>query len=233
MATDKSVVEAVAKAIYESDVRRLDELVDAFDLNIDEFEPFFTGLKDESDRAIGVLAFTYIETVCTDLMSQHLSDDIPGGKRRLFDSNGPLSTVSSRFLLARSLNWISSSTFSSLSALRKIRNEFAHSHTATDFQNTRIHDLISSIPSFEQAPLDATGEEWSLCTRHVFHLRSIYICSKMMEELISAPIATRMGLPPGTGVSRPFDELPQRIKDIRLTVASTMLAVLNGSPELQ
>ena len=233
MTTNHSAREAVAKAIYEATVRRLDERVNASNVQLDEFQPFFTGLKDESDRAIGVLAFTYIETTCTDLISQHLNDDIPGGKSRLFNGNGPLSTVSARFTIARSLSWIGPNTFSNLNAIRKIRNEFAHSHTAKDFQNTRINDLVASISPLEQEPLRTTGKEWPLRTRHTFHLRSILICARMIEELISAPIATQMDLPPESGVRRDFDDLPQCIQDIRRTAASSILAILEGSPELQ
>jgi len=58
-----------------------------------------------------------------------------------FGSNGPISTLSQRTLVAQALQWLPEGILKEIDLLRKIRNEFAHNH--------RVHSLtIEPLQSY-------------------------------------------------------------------------------------
>jgi hypothetical protein len=59
-------------------------------------------------------------------------------QKDLFDSNGPLSSFSSKSKLAYALGMIGAEAFSDLDAVRRIRNQFAHSTTVVDFIDPQL-----------------------------------------------------------------------------------------------
>lgn len=91
---------------------------------------FFASVIAESDRAVPILCFAYIETE----MSVLLKAAMPNRENLddLFDGAAPLAAAGSQILLAFALGWIDQDTKSDLTTLRKIRNYFAHNFVEMD-----------------------------------------------------------------------------------------------------
>lgn len=70
---------------------------------------------------------------------------------RVFDSFGPLSTFSSKIVMAHCLGIISAPVFQNLEHLRKLRNAFAHSSELLHFGSPQI------LPLFQALGLPATS----------------------------------------------------------------------------
>jgi mannitol operon repressor len=81
-------------------------------------------LFNESDRGAVLIGCAYLERLVEDLLSARM---IAGDSvRRLLKNPGPLSTFSSQTDLAYVLGWIGPQMFADLSAIRVMRNDFAH-----------------------------------------------------------------------------------------------------------
>lgn len=223
MTEDSEAIEEIAKVLFDSKVAQLDSEILEIDFDFEEFSNFFIDIEEESDRAFAVVSFSYIETICMELMSRHLITEIPGGRLALFGVTGPLDTMHSRLLVCRSLNWVSEESFNRLTILRKIRNEFAHSHKKVEFESGRIFDLINNIGNIESRMLSNLENKRILSNRDLLHIRSILICEFMIEELIAAPVASRMGLPSYIASHRSFDDLPESFQKARRSAAAAIV----------
>jgi len=226
--SDQGLVEAVAKALFMENLRQHDEYVSRKSFNVGEFSDYFVSLEDESDRALAVFAFAYIETLLLSLMKDELNQDIPGGVESLFESHGPLQTASDRIKMSAALYWISKSSMQDLELLRKIRNEFAHRHKAVGFDDPIVRGLLSSMRPREQRVLKVKKLGRDLTTREAFHVRAILVCADMVQELMSAPGALRRSLPARAGLERPYEELPDIFKKVRLAAAVAIVALLDN-----
>lgn len=115
-----------------------------------------SGLIHESDRGCVLLGAAILEqrlaelfcfTFKTNDISRKIADSI-------FDSNGPLSTFSSKIKLAYALGYIDRLAYEDLEKIRKIRNEFAHTAKAVDFlQNDIAKDIerLHCVKDFKNA----------------------------------------------------------------------------------
>jgi hypothetical protein len=89
------------------------------------FDGFFVSLRQESDRAAAVLGAAFLDTLLADLLRRHL---VPGLAKDAFEHNGPLGSFADRTTMAYALGLINSATKADLDLIRRIRNDFAHSH---------------------------------------------------------------------------------------------------------
>jgi len=183
----------------------LDKLKDAvahIDLDPQSFYDFFQSVRTESDRAMAIIIFSFIEERLGGLLREAMSPDIVGGPATLFEGFGPLSTASARIELAAALYWLSPETYHNLRLLRKIRNGFAHGPFVGNFEEAKIRDLLNAMDPLEDRVFEAFSidkvnlDRAGTSQRIAFLLRSILTCSRMMAEVSTAPCAQRVGLPP-------------------------------------
>lgn len=108
---------------------------------------FFVSLDEESDRALPVLAFAFIDTEIERLLREAVNQKVHGGVSRLFGPLGPMGAASTRINMAHALHWLSDDTVHDLHLLRRIRNRFAHqriddglrdSQTISDLKDHRL-----------------------------------------------------------------------------------------------
>jgi len=67
-------------------------------------------------------------------------------KKRLFENfNGPLSTFSTRILMARALGIVDDKMFKELEDIRQIRNKFAHAINLVNFESEGIAALVKKM----------------------------------------------------------------------------------------
>lgn len=98
----------------------------------DEIASFFASLElQESNRAIPVLAFSYLEEHLRMALVQNLQPLSGSLEKELFDYTGPLGTASAQIAVARALGWLSEQTTTEMHRLRKVRNHFSHSPEAS------------------------------------------------------------------------------------------------------
>jgi DNA-binding MltR family transcriptional regulator len=83
-------------------------------------------------------------------------------QKRVFDSFGPLSTFSSKIVMAHALGIVPAAIYRRLEQLRKLRNAFAHSPDVLHFGSSNIVPLLQALlgsttipPSPESAFIDA------------------------------------------------------------------------------
>lgn len=101
-------------------------------------------LTKESDRGVALLATAHLDYELEEL----LRDKLIGNKKHLkelFSFNGPVGTFSAKIKLGYSIGLINKDTMDDINILRKIRNEFAHSNQAIDFETENIKSLCNNL----------------------------------------------------------------------------------------
>ncbi len=222
------LVERLGQRLAEARRRMLVNQIATVEYDTNQFQDFFTSLAGESDRALAIVSFAYIEDQLKMLLCKQFSRNISGGPESLFDAFGPLSTAAASIKLAAALNWLSPTTYRNLDLLRKIRNEFAHTPFLGGFTERVVDGYLSSMEAVEAVISDGYGEpdddlaeiryaliapdEWT--RRNIFHLRSVLTCQNMLIELLTIPLALRMSLNPSASLHEVWVAQPLPIKDI-------------------
>lgn len=101
-------------------------------------------LERESDRGAVLLSVSFLEKEIDNLLRRHFvkNEKI---QSNLFSGYGALATFSSKIDLSYVLGLISKQTLDDLNCIRKIRNEFAHSHFSIDFGDPKIKNLCLNL----------------------------------------------------------------------------------------
>ena len=223
----EKTINEVAAALEKDQLDRLFTAVSEIDLREESFKEFFSGLRSESDRALAIVTFAYIDERLRDLFEQALNKEVAGGTASLLEGIAPLSSSNARIQLAAALYWLRPDTYHNLRLLRKIRNDFAHDSTANAFSHRRIAGLLTSMHPIENKIIDAvrsiTEFDRELIDRERFFIRCVTTCQAMITEMASAPIASRMGLPPHALYRRDMKELPLPVQAL---MRSASIAIL-------
>ena len=93
-------------------------------------------MNGESDRAVAIVGAAWVEEALSDSITSFLQVHEEAHKR-LFRSNAPLASFSSKIDLSKLLGIVSDTIWSDLHRIRDIRNEFAH-HIAHKTEDTRL-----------------------------------------------------------------------------------------------
>src|SRR6266511_1184702 len=233
---DKQVKE-LAKLLHEAHRVQLIEQVKKLTYDTKRFESFLLSLRAESDRALPIVLFAFVEDQLHDHLLRVLNPETVGGLERLFESLGPLATASARIKVASALGWLHNNTAQGLELLRKIRNEFAHYPFTHGFDDRRIIGYVSSMEPVEGrlfGGMDGKLRDPATLTRRtVYHVRATTLVQRMTQELLTAPLAKNMGLHPMTALHDGKDEegkLPTLMRDLSIA-AARVIVVLMGTPE--
>jgi DNA-binding MltR family transcriptional regulator len=128
--------------VQESPVAKRRQL--GFDSIVGFVEGFLHEFQAETDRGTIVVASAYLDDLLAGMLRKHFVDE-PKVVDELLDCQGPLGTYSSRISLAYCLGLIRDDQFKDLNTVRKIRNEFAHSHQSLSFAEPPISDLCDNL----------------------------------------------------------------------------------------
>jgi DNA-binding MltR family transcriptional regulator len=101
-------------------------------------------LKFESDRGVVLVVAAFLDEQLELLLTRHFIDDTKVVSE-LLSNSGPLGSFSSRIKVAYCLDLIRPEHYSDLQIVRKIRNEFAHSHTPVSFDSSRVRDFCMNF----------------------------------------------------------------------------------------
>jgi hypothetical protein len=228
------MVERVAEAIRKASEDHLFELLGDIEARPEEFLQMFESLLDESDRAISIVSYAYLDSRLRDLFEGALNKEITGGVESLLGPLRPLGTGSARIQVAAALFWISASTYKDFDILRKIRNEFAHNPGASSLNQERLAGLLSSLSRSEDAVLRAVEypiEVLPLTPRQILFLRTVLVGQRLVCEMATAPRAQRLGLHPHTALRQGFERLPENLKSLaRAASKAAMKCLRTGIP---
>jgi mannitol operon repressor len=109
----------------------------------DRLRLFLDACNAETDRGKSLVSASIVEEMLAEILKAFLA----GGAeiKRLFDApNAPLSTLSSKALMCRSLRLINAVEYRDIDLVRKIRNEFAHSVTCS-FEDQKIRNWAQEL----------------------------------------------------------------------------------------
>ncbi|MCS4508897.1 MltR family transcriptional regulator [Xylophilus ampelinus] len=109
-----------------------------------EFIEFRSALSNESDRGCALFAAAYLDSALEGLLLASLIEN-KKSREELFEGSSPLATFSGRIKLAWYLGFISKEFRTDLEAIRKIRNEFAHSAANLSFETQSISDKCRNL----------------------------------------------------------------------------------------
>jgi DNA-binding MltR family transcriptional regulator len=114
----------------------------------DRLAASYTG---ESDRAVALLAASFLEQQLGEVIRRALVDDAQAVSR-LLEGYGPVSSLRARIDLLYGLGVVSDSMHKELHHIRRIRNHFAHHPDLTDFAAPQVADrcalLLAPIRAF-------------------------------------------------------------------------------------
>lgn len=165
-----------------------------------EFIDFYASLADESDRAVPILTFSYLENEMERLFREAVNENVHGGVDRLFSGMGPLSSVNAQITIADALHWINDSTIHDLHLLRRIRNRFSHSRVLEALEDQSTVDLLGQhrlLPRmFKALSIDLPIEELASGRMRMI-AASAFTSWTALGQLYVAPTAIRLGMSPG------------------------------------
>lgn len=101
-------------------------------------------------RTFCILSISFMEDALRRVFVQQWAID---GRQRAddyFGSNGPLSTMSQRVLVATGLGWMTEGDKKETALLRKIRNEFAHNHRVKFLTDDPLAGWAEALTPVEQ-----------------------------------------------------------------------------------
>ncbi len=136
-------------------------------------------LKHESDRGVVLIVAAFLDEQLEMLLTRHFIDDPKIAAELLSSGSGPLGSFSSRMKLAYCLDLIHPQHYKDLQVIRKLRNEFAHSHIRVSFESDRIRDLCANLRFMDLVPNLAAQMDFSSVfgnpetTRNQFIARAI------------------------------------------------------------
>jgi len=104
-------------------------------------------LTNESDRGCLLVGAAILESRLEDIFAKVFNGNYVTKtvQKSLFDSNGALATFSSKITVAYSFGLISKTLYEDLHAIRKMRNEAAHSSQEIDFVGSGLTERIESL----------------------------------------------------------------------------------------
>ena len=101
---------------------------------------------EESGRGALLIATSHVDTYLTDLINSALPKEYSNNQRdKLFKYPGPVSSLSSKIELSYAFRLIDKRLYDNLSALRKLRNDAAHS--AVKFELHELEEKLRDIYS--------------------------------------------------------------------------------------
>jgi len=111
--------------------------------NLKELLPYLDIQNAESPRGAILVACSYLDEQLKAIIEAFLVEDTETSQL-LEGFNDPLGMFSSRIAIAHSLGLISDKERDDCNTLRKIRNQFAHSHRVS-FEDQKIMDLCRNL----------------------------------------------------------------------------------------
>ena len=126
-----------------------------FPQHFQEVMEFRFSLNGETDRGCALMVASFLDHKLGKLLEAMFVDD-SNVVNEMFSHSGPLGTFSSRIDTAYALGLIGPNTRRDINLIRKIRNEFGHSHQTLTFNDDRIRSRCKELFHFNN--IETTDE---------------------------------------------------------------------------
>jgi hypothetical protein len=117
-------------------------------------------LRDESDRAVGIIAGSALESALLHAIQRRLHNH-PVALKSLFRPSGPLGPFSNKIDLGYVMGVYGKKTYRDLITIKDIRNTFAHDLSINSFSDQKIKALCANLVLVEshtkERPLHPKG----------------------------------------------------------------------------
>jgi DNA-binding MltR family transcriptional regulator len=134
--------------------------------------------QNQTDRAVAIIGAAYVDLVLRDAITARLlsNDEL---MENLFENRGPLQEFGSRIQLAFALKIFGRAAYRDLRAIKDIRNAFAHSADAMDFNHQDIARLCDGLwyprkIQYKNRPKPATPRE--------FYVRAVALITDLLHQ---------------------------------------------------
>jgi len=198
--------------LFSAAMRHSEEI--ATTMRWEDIVPFYQGLFKESDRSMGILGFSYIESQLQEMFGRQLDPKVKDGIKSIIGYAGILDSVGKQIKMLRALRWIRPETEHDLRLLSRIRNRFAHAHSALTFDDEEIRGFFNSLSKYEEnAERLDFPKDVKLQTRHKYLIRVIGTLFALYHDLTLMPSSIRAGMGPTGAFGGDFDKFPPALKN--------------------
>jgi hypothetical protein len=128
------------------------------DAENDALAEAFFDIESSPDRAAGIVAAAFVEDRVAEAIKSRLHSD-KALIDYMFRGSGPLGSFAAKIDLAFSMGLCSKDMWKDLTAIRKIRNEFAHNVLVASFETDRIRDLANNLTIGERINVTLSAVE--------------------------------------------------------------------------
>jgi hypothetical protein len=135
-----------------------------------DLDEILSEIRGGSARSAVLLSASLIDTVLGGAIREKMRPLTDKEQEEIFFGEGPLSTFSSRIKVAYALNVFGKRTRHDLDALRKIRNDFAHSVEKIEFDS-----LKDKLAGFHCIQGDAIGVDPRELFADITHRLALYL----------------------------------------------------------
>lgn len=117
-------------------------------------------LTAESDRGCVIVGAAILDDFLKDQISAVFGSNGMSNRyiTKAFDGSGPLANFSSKILIARGFGLIHDEVFEDMMAIRKLRNEFAHTAYNASFDNPNVVQKIKTLNLYPEASKEYEGK---------------------------------------------------------------------------
>lgn len=181
-----------------AEVRGIDDFERGVDADAESLRDY---LIDRDCRTFCILAVSFMEDTLRRTFMQYWGIDSKLKESTFFGGNGPLSTFSQRITVASGLQWITDDMAEDAHRLRRIRNEFAHSHRVHSVDQEPMLSLASalrpiektwsreSMPVYQKAYAEASRKK-------IMRMRIYANAMKIVSSLLARSKLIKHELPP-------------------------------------
>lgn len=175
-------------------------------------EGFAENLLNQDDRSFCILTLSFIEDCLKEIFKHSYRITNKALEGEYFGSNGPLSTLSQRILIARGAGWIDENSQKELNTIRKIRNQFAHDFKVSSLLNEPVLSWANSIAPKERAWV--SREEFAnqldkADLRTKLRMRIFFSAMMITSKAIARAKKVEFGLPSDYAPSQSVDDILQ------------------------
>lgn len=150
------------------------------ELELWQWNEIVPSFHEESDRGAGVLAAGFVDEYLSVYLRWKMVNKKIG--EELFAPLGPLSSFSQKIACAYAFGFIPKQYFDDLSAIRRIRNHFAHHPFDSSFGVKVVADSVAKLSTFNDVQ-DTWKKNPKLGNRHAYLFACGFVCGGFYQEM--------------------------------------------------
>ncbi len=190
---------------------------------------FFASVQHESDRALPIMCFSYLEMELESLMMYAMKIRDARSTRDLF--KGPLYSANAKIELAYALGWIDEKVKAAIHNLKVIRNQFGHQAVFDGFDDEKVMGLVLSHTGFVQ--MKPTAKITNETVRGIYLYCFADTAWRLIGQSYVLPILSQYPVDPSAFMHLDSEHRPEALKhlDGYFTTMMRILSLTHGNAE--